>query len=569
MAGNNRQVAVIPINYKDRELALPGEIILDDEGRMFSKLNDGTVKPIRGEQLNFLTDLLRNMWHVGDNESLDYDMASWIKTGNYDPSIEYETGSILIKDFYLEPDGTQKERWRAISPISHFGDIIIDDDNGKTLKDVLEDDLSDGFISTDNRIESGDLVYVSGNTFKIKGDWLETFLNDRKLKLITNGNEEFTLVSNTSYDGTHTTVTLKESVLSSSIEEVLYSIIAPGETGPISDSDTYDKIREFLVGGHNIDIDFKSSTEKLEISSPTNSNEVKDTIGNWVTGGGATTVDFDAGNRTLKISSVNTQRSDGELISVPEDSGRFLIINGNYQEVLKAFKVEGNHDFSSEVNTNIGGESTFALFVEGTGNDSGGLLVKSNDDNNDESVLECINHVGNTVMRVTGTEGDMRLMGGLKVDGTIEAPKVLGAWYNDVGGDVAELYPYNDDFDYEPGDVLITNGGVCEKTDEYMSPKVIGVFSDTYHKLHLLGGDSREVPEEYNYEKYLPVGILGKVLVKVTGDVKEHDLLACSKKLGYGTSINREEYIPGTVFAKALEGNGGEDKRIWATIMMC
>lgn len=694
MAGNNRQIAVIPINYKDRELALSGELIMDDEGNLFSKLEDGTVKPIKGEQINFLMDLFKHIWHIGENESLDYDLANWIKTGTYDPSIEYDGGSILLKEFYLDGDGEELERWRAVSPITHLGHVIVNEEDGKTLRELFDEELAEGFISMDYRINDGDLQYVSDNVFSIVGDWTELFEEKRKLKMITNTNEEvYSLVTSSSFDGSKTNVELKDGVLENTITEVLYSIIPPGESGPTSDIDIHDKISSFLKSGHNVNIEFLSSEERLEISSTTNTEEVRSAIGSWIQDGGSTSVEYDEESQTLKISSVNTQRSDADINGLiknyitgdkVDDGGdlsfsTFPIGVSTYEHYqghplgshLSVLTMKNNDNTGSQflINWNEEMSKPEELYVrikDDTGEDWGEperiLLVKDYDDLT-ESLKEWVLNVAkasdadtldgkNSTQFLRSDEDDtmnakltmngllkmmsnidltghdlvwdshsdgaritfinpsdsdetymlfetsdnydeyfkwghrdgetfeewmrltreaLNLSGDLNVTGTVDAPKVLGAWYNNDdggGGDVAELYPYNKDFEFEAGDVIITNSGVCEKTDDFMSPKVIGVYSDTYHKLHLLGGNPREIPEDYDSENYLPIGIVGKVLVKVTGNVKEHDLLTTSEKLGYATSIDRNKYIPGTVFAKALESNNGEDKRIWATIMM-
>ncbi|MFW6029367.1 MAG: hypothetical protein ACOCRO_03855 [Halanaerobiales bacterium] len=330
MAGNTRQIAVIPINYSDRELAKAGELIIDDEGRLFSKLNDGTVKPIKGEQLNFLMDLFKHMWHIGEDESLDYDLSDWIKTGDYDPSIDYTKGSILLREFYLDNEGEELERWRAISPVTHLGHVVVDNNNGRTLRELFDEDLAEGFISMSYRIDTGDLQYISSDSFSIEGDWVELFIENRKLKLITDGGTEvYTLVSNSTFDDTKTIVTLKEHVLVDELLDVLYSIVPPGSKGPTSDIDIYDKISSFLKAGHNIDINLTDSEERLEISTITNSDEVKNTIGNWIQDGGATTVNYDSEAQTLKISSVNTQRSDSDIRGVIEDT----IVAGDQIEV--------------------------------------------------------------------------------------------------------------------------------------------------------------------------------------------------------------------------------------------
>ena len=87
---------------------------------------------------------------------------------------------------------------------------------------------------------------------------------------------------------------------------------------------------------------------------------------------------------------------------------------------------------------------------------------------------------------------------------------------------------------------------------------VVGVYSDSYG--HCLGGTGSN-----NEENFIPVGLAGRVDVKVYGKIEEGDLLVAS--LYKGVAMKADKYIPGTVIGKALESNTDEFSKIKMLIM--
>ncbi|MNM56750.1 hypothetical protein D3C81_679270 [compost metagenome] len=136
--------------------------------------------------------------------------------------------------------------------------------------------------------------------------------------------------------------------------------------------------------------------------------------------------------------------------------------------------------------------------------------------------------------------------------------KVYRAVYNDL----AELFLKSEET--EPGDIVITENGKVKKVTSEYDTRVVGVHSDTYGMC--LGGENKETPED-NFDLYTPIGISGRVLVKVTGDIEEGDLITSSSIPGVGVKAN--QYIPGTIVGKAMETVKEKDGicRIWALIM--
>lgn len=139
--------------------------------------------------------------------------------------------------------------------------------------------------------------------------------------------------------------------------------------------------------------------------------------------------------------------------------------------------------------------------------------------------------------------------------------KVWRAVYNDL----AELMLKGEE-DLEPGDVLVATERGLVKTNEVGDKRVIGVYSDTFG--FCLGGDVLSSIEDNNH--MVPIGISGRVLVKVKGNINIGDVLITSDQKGYAQKADSTKSKTGTIFAKALENykeNTDNDKRIWALIM--
>ena len=131
-----------------------------------------------------------------------------------------------------------------------------------------------------------------------------------------------------------------------------------------------------------------------------------------------------------------------------------------------------------------------------------------------------------------GYEFKVPTNGAITYNGTITANAIYNAVYNDY----AEFFERGEDT--EVGDIIALD----QNSDQEVYVKattrhlcVVGVHSDTYG--HLIGG---EVPPEgqdfvqYNLPKFIPVGMKGRVFVKVQGPVQCGDHISVSNVPGVG-----------------------------------
>lgn len=165
-------------------------------------------------------------------------------------------------------------------------------------------------------------------------------------------------------------------------------------------------------------------------------------------------------------------------------------------------------------------------------------------DNNTESSIVMNGYV--IKKEIKDTTNTLKMLGNLNVRNDITADRVFNAVYNDY----AELYEKdNSDEIINPGDVIELNPctGKYRKSTSKYSKYVVGVYSDTYG--HLLGGDKGKT-EKQNLKKYIPVGISGRVYVKVYNDDIEPGDLLVSAENGY--ALKGYCNTSGCVIGKAL-----------------
>lgn len=143
--------------------------------------------------------------------------------------------------------------------------------------------------------------------------------------------------------------------------------------------------------------------------------------------------------------------------------------------------------------------------------------------------------------------------------GDITAHKVYNAVYNDYA-EWFEKDDYNDTF--EAGDVCVWTGNGVKKSSSERDTTVVGVVSNNYG--HILGGE--EIPYmENNNKKFVPIGLAGRVDVKVYGEIEIGDLLVAGEN-GCATVDNNAK--PNMIIGKALDNSYGKNpKKIQMLIM--
>lgn len=213
---------------------------------------------------------------------------------------------------------------------------------------------------------------------------------------------------------------------------------------------------------------------------------------------------------------------------------------------------------------NAGAGGNYSVLVDTSGADDGGMVIRTGDTDNDEKGLAFYNYNNESVLEITGTQGDIKMKEAsnlYKTSGGIEylliddEGKINRPTYNDL----AEWFPKEENC--EPGDVLIWNKEGIRPSYREKDKRVVGIYSDSYGII--LGAE--EENKEEKLQKYAPVGMAGRVKVKVVGPVEVMDQLETSNVKGHAQKSKEEK--SGTVLGKALESVGeGERKRIWAFI---
>lgn len=182
---------------------------------------------------------------------------------------------------------------------------------------------------------------------------------------------------------------------------------------------------------------------------------------------------------------------------------------------------------------------------------------------NDNGNYKCLMILGNRAS--DGTNRKVKVWDNLEVSnsitsgGTITGSKVYNAVYNDY----AEYFE-KDEERIEPGDIVIKNenGEGYVKSRHAFDDLVVGVVSDEFAQC--IGGEG----EGSEYKGYVPVGLAGRLRVKIKGKCKIGDLIVASYIPGVGMAIDKKQYIPGTVVGKALENKDTEEiERVRMLIM--
>ena len=144
--------------------------------------------------------------------------------------------------------------------------------------------------------------------------------------------------------------------------------------------------------------------------------------------------------------------------------------------------------------------------------------------------------------------------GAANYNGTITANAVYNATWNDY----AEFFERGECT--EVGDIIALD---CNsEREQYIKAScsnnvVVGVHSDTFG--HLIGGENPPEGEDfvqYNLPKFIPVGLNGRVMVKVDGIVRKGDKICLSQTPGVGVVGDQANIVGIAVQDKHEDGIG-------------
>lgn len=157
------------------------------------------------------------------------------------------------------------------------------------------------------------------------------------------------------------------------------------------------------------------------------------------------------------------------------------------------------------------------------------------------------------------TQSKLVVTGGIEMSNTLKHGSNIiisadGKVHSAVYNDLAEYFLRKDQDEYlEPGDILVYDNGGVTKSTRREDKAVVGVYSDTFGIS--LGGDEGKTEQE-NLRRYVPVGLAGRVHVKVVGEVSVGDLITSSEIPGVGRAAIGPK--TGSIVGKALETHTGD-----------
>ena len=120
--------------------------------------------------------------------------------------------------------------------------------------------------------------------------------------------------------------------------------------------------------------------------------------------------------------------------------------------------------------------------------------------------------------------------------------------FNPVFADYAEGFETIEDV--EVGDIVELKNDCKIGKAEYKSSKIVGVVSNRYG-ICLDASD-----EELNTNKKVAIALIGKVPIKIIGEVEIGDFIISN---GYGIGIATKEFIGGRIIGKAMENNNNKE----------
>ncbi|MFR4519739.1 MAG: hypothetical protein ACLT40_07260 [Fusobacterium sp.] len=207
------------------------------------------------------------------------------------------------------------------------------------------------------------------------------------------------------------------------------------------------------------------------------------------------------------------------------------------------------------------GSDWFGIKGYGTTDNDSGMIIYTGDGMDEP--IKCVQYYyeGNQSREITL----MDKVGNQHFN-SVHAVKV----YNAVWNDYAEFYERGEHT--EPGDIIGLNPN--SDKEEYIkatNPSMcVGVHSDEYG--HLIGGE--QAPEgkdfvEYNMDKFIPVGLVGRVKTKIVGPISIGDKIVLSDIPGVGRKFIKGIDDSENIIGMAVENKNDESiSRIRAHLRM-
>lgn len=242
-------------------------------------------------------------------------------------------------------------------------------------------------------------------------------------------------------------------------------------------------------------------------------------------------------------------------IDVPTNNTKLTITSGkntNNQDIF-GFATSDSETYNEVGFTlSIANPVDYAYYIKNSGNNyTIGQNLLTNSDVTFNSVTAGSISVDSISPKTSN--GTITFGNNVEISGTLTATKVYNAVYNDY----AELFEKLDkEESFEVGDIICIdkNGKGYTKSYEHNSSNVVGVYSTSYGVI--LGGEE-DVSLEENLKTYIPIGISGRVPVKVIGQAHIGDLITSSEIQGVGRVQNSA--LHGTIIGKCLENKETDD----------
>ncbi len=139
-----------------------------------------------------------------------YNGSEWVLTNEYNPYIE----DLKLARF------DKSTLWQFLS-VAHNSDGTLKSGQAENMTEWVDSALTP--------------TYESATRFFVDGDQTDIFVQNRRLKATLDASTVYSTVSNSSYDDVNdeTTVTLTDSVIDNTLQQVEYGLVKPGTNGSL------------------------------------------------------------------------------------------------------------------------------------------------------------------------------------------------------------------------------------------------------------------------------------------------------------------------------------------------